>query len=273
MAWARTGTRIPRVPVTSWPTIPVPEGALAVGDLHLDVFESERPRRFREWCGGLGATHLLILGDLFEFWVGRHQLSLPGTVDVVEGLRELTQRGVGVGVLHGNRDYLLGDSFAQASGARVFPLGLRCVPEDGQGASGEGTLFLHGDELCSADRSYQRLRSVLRSRPMRALQGSLPLGLQLRLARSLRRTSERSTSSKPMQQVRMVPQTAADLAASSDSRTLVCGHAHRWREESAAGRRWIVLDAWGGERDAVRLCSGRWEATSSGFQASPAAVR
>jgi UDP-2,3-diacylglucosamine hydrolase len=259
--------------VSSWPTISLPEGTLAVGDLHLDVFDVERPRLFREWCEGLGATHLLILGDLFEFWVGRHQLGLPGTAEIIRGVQGLVDRGVGVDVLHGNRDYLLGAPFEAASGARVFPQGVRCVARDEQDHSGEATLFLHGDELCSADRSYQLLRTVLRSRPMRALQNGLPLPVQLRLAQSLRRTSVRSTSGKAMQQVQMVPETATDLAASSVSQTLICGHAHRWREECGDALRWIVLDAWGGQRDAVQLCSGRWEGANSGIHFPPAAIR
>ena len=259
--------------MSNWPTISLPEGTLAVGDLHLDVFDVERPRLFREWCEGLGASHLLILGDLFEFWVGRHQLGLPGTAEIVLGVQGLVDRGVGVDVLHGNRDYLLGAPFEAASGARVFPQGVRCVARDGQDRAGEATLFLHGDELCSADRSYQLLRTVLRSRTMRALQRGLPLSLQLRLAQSLRRTSVRSTAGKAMQQVQMVPETAADLASSSVSQTLICGHAHRWREDCAEALRWIVLDAWGGQRDAVQLCSGRWEGASSGIQFPPAAIR
>ncbi|HIF40931.1 MAG TPA: hypothetical protein EYQ74_07525 [Planctomycetes bacterium] len=259
--------------MSNWPTIALPEGALAVGDLHLDVFDVERPRLFREWCEGLRATHLLILGDLFEFWVGRHQLGMPGTAEVVLGLQGLVERGVGVDVLHGNRDYLLGAPFEAASGVRVFPHGVRCVAGQGHERSVEGTLFLHGDELCSADRSYQLLRRVLRSRPMRALQRGLPLSVQLRLARSLRRASTRSTSAKAMQQVQMVPETAASLASSSSSRTLVCGHAHCWREECAEALRWIVLDAWGGDRDAVQLRAGRWEGTSSGIELTPAPIR
>jgi UDP-2,3-diacylglucosamine hydrolase len=273
MAWGRTTTNPPGIRVNSWPTISLPEGALAVGDLHLDVFDLERPRLFREWCEGLRATHLLILGDLFEFWVGRHQLGLPGTAEVVLGLQGLVERGVGVDVLHGNRDYLLGAPFEAASGARVFPQGVRCVATDEQEHSGEGTLFLHGDELCSADRSYQLLKAVLRSRPMRALQRGLPLRVQLRLARSLRRASVRGTSAKAKQKVQMVPETAAGLASSSVSQTLICGHAHRWREECAETLRWIVLDAWGGDRDAVQLRAGRWEGASSGIELTPAPIR
>ncbi len=273
MDWARTKGKPLMAKVTSWPTISLPEGALVVGDLHLDVFELERLRRFREWCEDLCASHLLILGDLFEFWVGRHQLGLPGTAEVVLGLQGLVERGVGVDVVHGNRDYLLGVPFEEASGARVFPQGVRCVAGSLQSPSGEGTLFLHGDELCSADRSYQFLRRLVRSRPLRTLQCSLPFSVQLRLARSLRRASARSTSAKAMGQVQMVPETASGLAALAGSQTLVCGHAHRWREECAEDLRWIVLDAWGGERDAVQLCAGRWEGVSSGIKLPPAPVR
>jgi UDP-2,3-diacylglucosamine pyrophosphatase LpxH len=83
----------------------------------------------------------------------------------------------------------------------------------------------------------------------------------------------RSTSAKAKQKVQMVPETAAGLAASSVSQTLICGHAHRWREECAETLRWIVLDAWGGDRDAVQLRAGRWEGASSGFEFTPAPIR
>jgi len=259
--------------VREWPTIDVPEGTLAVGDLHLDVFESDAPRRFRAWCESLQAPHLLILGDLFEFWVGRHQVDLPGSREVTRGLRDLSDRDVGVDVLWGNRDFLLGRPFEQASGARVFPRGVRCRPAGESGEAAPGTLFIHGDELCSADRTYQRMRAVLRFAPLRALQSSLPLALQLRMAGALRTSSARSTAAKAMQEVRMVTETAAALGEASQCQTLVCGHAHQWRDESLGALRWIVLDAWGGPRDAVHLCDGRWEGVSSGCEQGAAGLR
>ena len=224
-------------------SVDCPPGTLVVGDLHMDLFEGEAAQRFARWCAALeGVPRLVVLGDLFEFWVGRKQQTLSGTREVLAALRRLVERGTALDVLPGNRDFLLDRHFERASGARIHPAGLI-----GEHADGERTLFLHGDELCTADRAYQRFRRLVRSRSVRALTGALPFWFQRGLARGLRRASRGSRPLKDAPHRAMQAEAALQCARGRDAQHLICGHGHRFQEQPLPGRgRWIVIDAWGG---------------------------
>jgi len=101
------------------------------------------------------AEALYILGDLFEAWIGDDEDSeLAKAVRV--GLRELSDSGVPIYLMRGNRDFLLGPAFAQATGAQLLPD--PCVLN----LEGEPTLLMHGDLLCSDDESYLAFRREVR---------------------------------------------------------------------------------------------------------------
>jgi len=229
------------------------EGTLVVADLHLDVARAEAGADFARWLDARrGIPRLVVLGDLFEFWIGPAELDSPGAIPVVGALRALASAGAAIDVVPGNRDFLLERSFERASGARVHPHGFVA-----RGASGERVLFLHGDELATRDRAYQKLRAVLRSRAVRALAPRVPRPLARGLARRLRRASRREVAAKPDEVLALQPDEALSRARAARAAVLVCGHAHRARDERlASGLRWIVLDAFGGERDVLELAGG-----------------
>lgn len=254
------------------PRVPCPAGVLVIGDLHLDLFEGDHAERFARWLDGLPPPpRLIILGDLFEFWVGRHQQRVGGARRVLASLRGLVERGTPVDVLHGNRDFLLGQHFVRASGCAIRPAGL-C----GELADGSRTLFLHGDELCTLDHSYQRFKRVMRSRPARWLAACLPLALQRLGAARLRRASARAAARPRASELRALQASAAAReAAQQGASQLVCGHAHAFRDDPLpGGGRWLVIDAWGGARDACRLgADGVWEPLRASALAGPPAPR
>ena len=101
------------------------------------------------------AEALYILGDLFETWIGDDEDSVLAKA-VRNGLRELSDAGVPVYVMRGNRDFLLGPAFAASTGATLLPDPCVVVLE------GEPTLLMHGDLLCSDDVSYLAFRSETR---------------------------------------------------------------------------------------------------------------
>lgn len=130
---------------------------LLISDLHL---EPERPAitalflRFleREACD---AAALYILGDLFEAWVGDDDDG-ELAADVSAGLRRVRDAGVPVGFIRGNRDFLLGQAYAERAGMTLLPD--PCVLTLG----GEPTLLLHGDLLCTDDETYLAFRRQVR---------------------------------------------------------------------------------------------------------------
>lgn len=256
------------------PALGIEPGTLVIGDLHLDV-GGTAPEPESSVHGFLGwlaeaaaAPRLIVLGDLFDAWIGPAQGRLPEARRVLEGFRAATSRGLRLDVLHGNRDFLLGPDFEAATGARVWPRGLVGEPVD---APDRRILFVHGDELCTLDHAYQRLRRVVRSRPVQALAPRLPTSVALGLARRLRRASVQAVAAKPSAEKSQQPEAAVRLALEEAAPTLVCGHAHRWRDEALpGGPRWVVLDAWGGARDVLRIGpGGRLEPGSSAANLAP----
>ncbi len=225
-------------------------GSLVVADLHLDVEKAGGGAAFAKWLGGVhGAPRLIVLGDLFEFWVGPAQLGSTGAIEVTRALSSLSEAGTAIDIVPGNRDFLLERSFERASGSRVHPQGLVGLTE-----RGGRVLFLHGDELSTQDRGYQRLRRVLRSRVVRWAAPRLPFALARSLARSMRRTSKRTVAAKAPEVLEMQSAEAERRAEAAGATVLVCGHAHRSRDQRlAGGLRWIVLDAFGGARDVLEV--------------------
>jgi UDP-2,3-diacylglucosamine hydrolase len=244
------------------PEVEIEPGAIAIADLHLDVSPSATPRAsFEAWLRAqTSVPQLIVLGDLFDAWVGPAHAELAAARSVCELLRERARSGARVDVLHGNRDFLLDRRFERETGACVHPAGfVGLVP------GGKRALFVHGDELCTLDLSYQRMKRVLRSAPVRWLAPRLPSPVALRAAASLRSTSRRAVPAKPAVQKEQQAAAARELARANDCSMLICGHAHRFRDELLEGGiRWIVLDAFGAGRDVLRVgASGEVDVVSS----------
>ncbi|MCC7013718.1 MAG: UDP-2,3-diacylglucosamine diphosphatase [Planctomycetes bacterium] len=235
-------------------------GALVVADLHLDVRPGAAPNAdFERFVRvARGAPQLLVLGDLFDAWVGPAHAEVDAARRVIELLRDLTRGGTRVDVLAGNRDFLLEQRFERATGARVHPRG--CIGR----VAHQRLLFLHGDELCTLDLAYQRLKRVLRSGPLAWGLPRLPRPVALAIARRLRRASVQAVAGKPALEKEQQGAEALRAARASGCTTLVCGHAHAFRDTREGGVRWVVLDAFGGARDLARIAaSGELEFSSS----------
>jgi len=231
------------------PEIPLEPGTRIVADLHLDLGDEERSSEFLGWLAAQqGIPRLVVLGDLFDVWVGPAQERLALGPLVLDGLSDLVARGTRLEILHGNRDFLLDWRFEARTGARVHARGIVGL------AGGSRILLIHGDELCTKDLGYQRLKRRIRSSPVRALARALPLPIATRVARKLRRSSMQALSVKLPEEKAMQADACVELARLHRARTVVCGHAHAFRDERLSdGTRWIVLDAFGGARDVLEV--------------------
>jgi cytidylate kinase len=231
------------------PEVTLCPGTRVIADLHLDPRAPAAGRAFLEWLAGLEAPALLVLGDLFEYWFGPGQARAPGMAELLAALAGRARAGTELHFLHGNRDFLLGPDFARGVAGRVHASGLIGVTP-----RNERALFLHGDELATRDRAYQRLRAVLRSPPVRACARAAPARLGAALARALRRRSRRALAAKELATVELQESSASAWCRRHGARWLVCGHAHRYRRVRLEdGAQWIVLDAFGGAQDVLRV--------------------
>jgi UDP-2,3-diacylglucosamine hydrolase len=134
---------------------------LFISDLHLC---SDRPAINRSFFGFLerearSASALYILGDLFEYWAGDDDLGDAFNATVVVAISGLVVSGVPVYLMHGNRDFLIGEAFATAS--RVTLLDDPALLT----LNGQPVLLMHGDTLCTLDLKYQAFRREARSEP------------------------------------------------------------------------------------------------------------
>lgn len=198
---------------------------LHISDLDSAVFVNFR-RLLEDAAGAAQDSRVLILGDLFEFWIGPRQLTSKVGAGVAEILRDCSARGLSITILIGNRDFMLDQKFAQRAGVRVVAGGLSF-------ALGERScLALHGDELCWNDRPYQHSKRYLRHPMTRALLRNLPLGLALKLGQKARAKSMVSTAQGD--QARFAPvEEAMQAVFGSGIDLLVFGHIHA----AARGRR------------------------------------
>jgi UDP-2,3-diacylglucosamine hydrolase len=216
---------------------------LLVSDLHLDAAARGITHQFVEFLRGEARTAraLYILGDLFEAWLGDDDPDPLGRTVVAE-LRALTDAGVPVYFVHGNRDFLIGPRFAAETGCRLL--------EDGTVVDlhGERVLLMHGDVLCTGDKSYQRLRRILRNPLTLYVLRHLGLEARRRLGRKLRQGSQMHVGSTAPDIMDVTPAEVVDSLRRARVSTLVHGHTHRPAihslEVNGRPARRIVLGDW-----------------------------
>ena len=196
---------------------------LFVSDLHLSTKRPAQLAAFYRFCMGpaRAAGELYVLGDLFDSWIGDDQLEEPMVAAVAAALASVAASGVRVGIMTGNRDFLLRERFASAAGAALLPEQL--VVD----AGGVPTLIMHGDELCTSDLGYQRWRRISHSRRWQNGFLALPWAFRRAFAKWLRGKSRRTVATKS-ETIMDVEASAVEAAfrATNVSR-IVHGHTHR----------------------------------------------
>ncbi len=166
--------------------------AYFLSDIHLESLDQPHARVLIGFLDDLvtrvPATHLFLVGDIFDFWLGGHPYFVRKFAPIVDHLERIVASGVEVHYFEGNHDLYLRDFWQDRVGVRVhggahlFHLGALRVRVE------------HGDLLDPTDRGYRFLRWLLRT-PTIAFAGSrLPGGLLARIGRAASRTSRRYTS-------------------------------------------------------------------------------
>jgi len=223
---------------------------LFISDLHLDAAAPAAIEKFLAFLRAEAAncTALYILGDLFESWIGDDD-DEPVRTRVCAALRELTAGGVPCFVQHGNRDFLLGESFSLASGCQL--LADPKVLEFGD----QRFVLTHGDALCTQDRRYQRFRRVVRNAAFQKVWRALPLWMRRRFAALARSRSHAYTRQAPESIMDVTPAAVTALLRSTGGDVLVHGHTHRPHvhhlELDGRRRTRIVLGDWHGQGSAL----------------------
>ncbi|MCC7326753.1 MAG: UDP-2,3-diacylglucosamine diphosphatase [Burkholderiales bacterium] len=202
---------------------PTAPPTLLLSDLHLAPERPAALAAFHAFAAGPArdAAAVYVLGDLFDWWVGDDQMRDPVVATVVAALRGIADAGIPLFVARGNRDFLLGERFARATGATLLPEFI--VVE----LAGARTLLCHGDELCADDAEYQAYRTRMRDPRTQARLLRLPYAARCAIAWWLRRKSSNEKALKPESIMDVAPDAVTRAFRQHDVARLIHGHTHR----------------------------------------------
>jgi UDP-2,3-diacylglucosamine hydrolase len=213
--------------------------SLLISDLHLSPYHPEICEAFFNFLRNEAAdsTSLYILGDLFEAWIGDDDQE-PLSRQVISSLKSLTDKGVAVYLMPGNRDFLYGKRFVTQTGCKLL-LDYHVLKYPNK-----RVLLLHGDILCTEDKQYQRFRYIVRSRLLRFILTSLPISIRQKIAKSLRSKSIALNTNKPENIMDVSEPEVERLMKKYDANIMIHGHTHRPRRHQQKYGERIVLGDW-----------------------------
>ena len=220
-----------------------------ISDLHLSPEEPALVQAFLallDDCLALPALKsLFILGDWFEVWLGDDfYLSLSEEerqkhwlTPLIIKLKKLRIAGCEILVMHGNRDFLLGQPFCNIFGGEL-------IYEPYTLTVGQQNYRLeHGDALCVDDKKYQFFRKVMRNRLTQWYLLNKSLEKRLAIADNMRQKSQQNNANKAAH-IMDVNEAAVNKAIYRFD-ALLHGHTHRPEiHQSNEGKTRYVLGDW-----------------------------
>ena len=219
---------------------------LFISDLHLSAERPEANERFIAFIEGKarGAEALYVLGDLFESWIGDDEIVERFNAVVAGFFAALARSGTPLYVMHGNRDFLIGERFCRETGAKL--LQDPTVVEIG----GVPTLLMHGDTLCTDDLDYQAWRARTRNPAAQGMFLSKPLAERRAMSAMIREKSKEVIAGKPAEIMDVNAGAVRDAFRKHGVTRMIHGHTHRpgRHELEVDGRRcerWVFSDWYG----------------------------
>jgi len=225
----------------------MPEKTLIFSDTHLMVGDNPTVKMFKKLCSEIAPKYdqVFVLGDLFNTWLG-DDLSLDECKDLIEDLKNLSVK-TNIYILHGNRDFLIGKEFEKYIGARIIygPYLLE--------TNSKQYVLVHGDELCTDDLGYQRLKLVLQNPIIKFLFQKLPKIARLNLSGQLRKKSTEAQRFKTKEIMDVNPKAVQELMKQYPGANLIHGHTHRLNTHREKNFTRYVLGDWHKSGNAISI--------------------
>lgn len=210
-----------------------------ISDLHLDADRPDLTGAFFDFLDRhcRDTDELYILGDFFEVWLGDDDRS-DFSQSIISALAALSCRKY---VMHGNRDFLIGEVFCDAAGAVLLDdphlLSLDSGP----------VLLMHGDSLCTMDKEYMAARQLLRSPDFQADFLARSLEERAAIAREIRGKSKAHTRETAADIMDVTPEEVVTVMNEAGVKTLIHGHTHRpdvhdLKLNDGDGKRYVLGD-------------------------------
>ncbi len=196
--------------------------SIFISDLHLCPTRPVLTGVFFDFLHGVAtqADAIYILGDLFEYWAGDDD-DTPFNQSIVAALKEFSNRGIALYLMHGNRDFLIGGRFAAATGAKLLQdptlLDLYGTP----------TLLLHGDTLCTDDVKYIAFRTKVRDSAYQQQFLAQPLAARKQIIAGLRAENSGEKQQKSEAIMDVAAATVDAVFRKQGYPRMIHGHTHR----------------------------------------------
>lgn len=213
--------------------------ALFASDIHL---HPSLPKTTDAFFGFLNeharkADQLYLLGDLFEYWAGDDDITTNYHSKIIHALRALSNSGTQIFWIAGNRDFLIGERFANETGAQFLPDPSVITIADHRIA------IAHGDEQCTDDLPYMAFRSMVRQEKWQKDFLLLPLIERKKIIEGLRVNSQMEQKQKTSEIMDVNPKAIQNLFTNNNVEIIIHGHTHRpAKHQHKEGIRYVLPD-------------------------------
>lgn len=209
-----------------------------ISDLHLQVGEPATVAAWRSYMEETPADALFILGDLFEVWVGDDAAAVPGFAAECGQVLGNAAAGKTIFFMPGNRDFLVGNAFAQSCRLTLLPDPLVLTFD------ARRWLLTHGDALCIDDTEYMRFRAQVREPEWQRDFLSKTIAQREAIARAFRQQSD-ARKHAGIGYADVDSTAALAWLEAAGAQTLIHGHTHRPADHLLGARGWrTVLSDW-----------------------------
>ena len=193
-----------------------------ISDIHISDDYPEIYQQFLDFIKNLdhNTNALYILGDLFEYWIGDDDPN-PIFKKIQTELKDLSKINVSVFFMHGNRDFLVGDEFAEKSHIKI--LSDPSIIE----LYGERILISHGDIFCIDDEEYQSFRKQTRDPQWQEMILEKPLEYRRNFAQIAREKSLEHTQLENEEIMDVNEDEVKKILDKFNLSTIIHGHTHR----------------------------------------------
>jgi UDP-2,3-diacylglucosamine hydrolase len=228
-----------------------------ISDLHLSPERPAITAAFEQFLAktAKGADALYILGDFVDAWIGDDDDS-PFVEHLKTLLANYASTGTPVFFMRGNRDFLIGEGFADAAHVQILP------EPSAIDLYGTRIVLMHGDSLCTRDAEYMQFRQQVRSDAWQQQVLALPLEHRRQMAADLRAKSKSMSSMKAEDIMDVTPEEVVKVLEEYGVKTLIHGHTHR------PNRHALAVNGAPGER----IVLGDWEDRGWYLKATPEAT-
>jgi len=222
--------------------------ALFISDLHLQADMPATTEAFLDFlkCHAMQAQQLYLLGDIFEYWAGDDDIDSPFPQKIAQALRQVSDAGVTVFWMAGNRDFLVGEQFARATNITLLsdPYLIEFAAQR--------YLLTHGDQLCTDDVAYQQFRTQVRTSEWQAVFLNRPLTERKAIIAGMRQQSQQHQQQQ-MQHSAMIMDVNQNAVIQQldnyQADIMIHGHTHRPASHRHGQKIRYVLSDWDRDND------------------------